>query len=132
MTIVSYINEDFRIIRQDSLSIMIKINGDRTSWQWYFTVKKSPTDTDENAIIKKLPTDITSTYYASETVLNQGEPDEITIPADTTVIVIPLTSNDTNIPSGSYKYDVQFVYGSKIKTLMKGNFIVEYEITQGK
>lgn len=80
----------------------------------FFTVKKSKTDSDANAVIAKKWTPVSQTGY------------DITIGQT----FVPLSSSDTNLPVGSYVWDVREIKASgTIMNGPKGTFIVELPIT---
>ena len=95
----------FTVTVKDSAGVVV----DLTDYTAKFTAKLKPTDTDEQAKIG--PIDGT-----------------ISTPA-TGVISFTLTSTDTNIPAGTYFFDVQISKTQDVKTVAYGKLYVIQDIT---
>jgi len=97
-------NFEITIVDEDGNAINL------TDGTVFFTVKKKPTDTDEEAIIKK----------------------DITAFDDPTsgVCLLNLTPEDTNISPGVYWFDIQFKDATDgITSSSAGKFLVRQDIT---
>jgi hypothetical protein len=95
----------FKVTVKDSDGVVV----DLTDYDAKFTAKLKSTDTDAQAKIG--PIDGT-----------------ITTPA-TGVISFTLTSTDTNIPAGTYFFDVQISKTGDVKTVAYGKLIIIQDIT---
>lgn len=107
---------DMRIIRRDDVAFELTftdVDGapvDITGGTVFFTVKRRISDTDLEALITK----------------------EITIFDDPTngIAILILTSAQTNIPAGSYFFDIQLkTIDSKIASSSAGRFYVSQDVT---
>jgi len=84
---------------------------DITGYTIRFTVKREKTDSDSDAVITK---DVTSHTNAAG-----GES------------AVDLSSAETNVPEGSYCYDIQTTdAGGAISTVLAGAFIVTEDVTK--
>jgi len=95
----------FTVTVKDGAGVVV----DLTDYTAKFTAKLKPTDTDEQAKIS--PVDGT-----------------ISNPA-TGVISFTLTSTDTDIPAGTYFFDVQISKIGDVKTVAYGKLIIIQDIT---
>lgn len=110
-------DETLSIIRGDDESIAITIkdtNGSsllKAGDTLFLTVKKTISDTDEDAIYS----------------------DDVTLGSDTDEYSYDLSNTETELPIGKYIADVQWKNGSgKIKTIYRGNFEVGFDVTRRK
>jgi hypothetical protein len=97
----------FTVTVRDSARVVV----DLTDYDAKFTAKLKATDTDAQAKIG--PIDGT-----------------IADPA-TGVISFTLTSTDTNIPAGTYYFDVQISKTTDVKTIAYGKLIIIQDVTAG-
>jgi hypothetical protein len=106
------------IFRRDTTSIKVTVKDsdevifNLTGYDSKLTVKKNPTDTDSKAVIGP----ITGTSTDPTTGLIEFE----------------LEIADTNIPAGTYFFDIQINYGTTdIKTVSYGRIVILQDITVG-
>jgi len=106
-----------KIFRGDdhTISLIFEEGGARkdiTGWVIFFTAKEKPSDSDDDALIKK---DVDTHTDAAN-----GETE------------IALTDEDTNdLPIGTHWYDIQYKDDSNlIKTVLAGRFKVMEDITR--
>jgi hypothetical protein len=110
-------SNDINVYRGNDINLNITVtdsNGspvDITGYTLWFTVKSDENDSDDEATIQKTVT--------SHTDPTNG------------LTTFELTNTDTDIPHGTYLYDMQMKDTSnKITTLTKGYFNVTQDITQ--
>ena len=122
-------NTDLTIIKGDTspFTVNVLVNDvalNITGYTFFFTAKKKIGDTDANAVIAKTITDLADPTHGIMTIL--------------------LTSDDTDITSGTYLYDIQMVSPSTgtsgtsgtsavtgtVTTLFYGTLTVLPEVTQ--
>jgi len=82
-----------------------------STWVFYFTMKSKSTDTDLLAEVTK----DTASFVVSG--------------AGNNIVDMLLTEDDLDITEGSYVYDITVKNGSAVFTLQKGNFNIEYNVT---
>ena len=87
-----------------------KVPIDITGWTIHFTVKIDPVDSDAIALIKK---DITD--HINPTIGHS---------------VISLTGMETNQSPKTYYYDIQTKAGTKIRTILVGEFVIMANISR--
>lgn len=109
---------DITVFRNDDHDIIVTFTDskdveiDISEYVIFFTVKEDPEDADENALIK-----------IDETI-GVGE-------GTTGSMTINITPSDTSsLVPGKYVYDIQWKdTDNKIKTLVKGDFILKADVT---
>lgn len=110
-------DETLSIIRGDDESIAITIKDEngasllKAGNVLFLTIKKSISDSDENATFT----------------------DDVTLGSNTDEYVYDLSNTETELPIGKYIADVQWKDNNgKIKTIYRGNFEVEFDVTRRK
>lgn len=108
-------NNDITIIQGDDGGVNLTIKDDagnsliKAGNEFWLTVKKDVTDADADAILQ--------ISYIIET--------------DSDSITLAITHDQSNVPIGSYNYDIQWKDNNGIiTTVIKANFMVDFQITQ--
>lgn len=107
---------EIEVIRGDDVTLTLTFTDndgnaiDLTSGTVFFTVKKKASDTDENALIKK-----NISIFSAPT---------------TGIMNLSLTDEDTDLASGVYYYDVQFIDSAgSVSSVQRDRFTVIKDIT---
>ena len=102
-------NVDLALVKSDTKTYTLTIKNDGVAvdisgWSLYFTVKDDYEDLDADAIITK----------------------NVVFPANASSIAgigyLPLTSIDTDVALGNYKYDMKLIDNDSQETFMRGKY----------
>lgn len=110
------ITQNIRMTTGDTIVWSSTITPSTAVSSVWFTVKNSYGQTDDDAVIKVEPSDVTITSGSSAT--------SISFDIDAT------SDGSTAITAGTYVYDVQFLIGSRVQTWFTGDLELLNETTR--